>query len=81
MKSRLNDSDPGRKAITNADEQEVAVNHSTAESGYDKPNPPEPPSAAPEKPSATPGKPVAENDKTEQKKKTGKGVSSDNKNF
>jgi hypothetical protein len=36
----LNDRDPGRqKAVTNADEQEVAVNHSTAdEGGYDEPN-------------------------------------------
>jgi hypothetical protein len=36
--NRLNDKDPGRpKAITNADEQEVAVNHSTADHGYDEP--------------------------------------------
>ena len=75
MKSSLNDSDPGRpKAVTNADEQEVAVNHSTAEGGYDTPNPPEPSSATPEKP-------VAENEKTEQVKKKGKGISSGNKNF
>ena len=75
MKSSLNELDPGRpKAVTNADEQDVAVNHSTAESGYDEPNPSQPPSAAPEKP-------VAENEKTEQVKKSGKGTSSDKKNF
>jgi hypothetical protein len=34
----LNDPDPGRaKAVTNADEQDVAVNHSSAEHGYDEP--------------------------------------------
>lgn len=36
--ARSNDNDPGkRKAVTNADEQDVAVNHSTAESGFDEP--------------------------------------------
>jgi hypothetical protein len=34
----FNEQDPGRKnAVTNADEQEVAVNHSTADHGYDEP--------------------------------------------
>jgi hypothetical protein len=77
MKTSLNDPDPGRpKAVTNADEQEVAVNHSTADSGYDEPNPPQPASAV-----QTPEKPAAEDDKTEKVKKSGKGISSGNKNF
>jgi len=34
MQVSLNDQDPGRpKAVTNADEQDVAVNHSTADDG------------------------------------------------
>jgi hypothetical protein len=34
----FNEQDPGRKnAVTNADEQEVAVNHSTTDHGYDEP--------------------------------------------
>ena len=39
MKTSLHEQDPGRpKAVTNADEQEVAVNHSSKEEGgYDEP--------------------------------------------
>lgn len=39
MEKSLNEQDPGRpKAVTNADEQDVAVNHSTKEDGgYDEP--------------------------------------------
>jgi hypothetical protein len=39
MQKHFDDRDPGRpKAVTNADEQEVAVNHSTKEEGgYDEP--------------------------------------------
>jgi hypothetical protein len=48
MQHSLNDKDPGRqKAVTNADEQEVAVNHSTADHGYDEPVASEPTAAAP----------------------------------
>ena len=38
MSNEVNDLDPGRrKSVTNTDEQEVAVNHSTADEGYDEP--------------------------------------------
>jgi hypothetical protein len=71
--------DPGRpKALTNADEQDVAVNHSTTDHGYDEPAATQPPVATsePEKKE----KPY-ENEKTASeepnvKKKAGKGPSS-----
>ena len=38
MKASAKDPDPGNpKAVTNADEECVVVNHSTAEHGYDEP--------------------------------------------
>jgi len=38
---RTNDPDPEKekKKVTNADEQDVVVNHSTKEEGYDEPAP------------------------------------------
>lgn len=50
METSLNEKDPGRpKAVTNADEQEVVVNHSSKEEGgYDEPTSEQQP--APEKP-------------------------------
>jgi hypothetical protein len=78
MLSSLNDQDPGRpKAVTNADEQDVAVNHSTKEQGgYDEPT-----SSQESAPVATNNEnPVAEEQSKE--KKSEKGPSSQtNKNF
>jgi hypothetical protein len=34
-----NDPDPEKKKVTNSDEQEVAVNYSTQENGFDEPDP------------------------------------------
>jgi len=34
------DPDPEKKKVTNSDEQEVAVNYSTQENGFDEPDPP-----------------------------------------
>jgi hypothetical protein len=49
---KTSENDPGRpKAVTNAEEQDVVINHSMAEDGYDSPD-----SAAKENES---GKPVA----------------------
>lgn len=33
------DPDPEKKKVTNSDEQEVAVNYSTQENGFDEPDP------------------------------------------
>jgi hypothetical protein len=75
MLSSLNDQDPGRpKAVTNTDEQDVAVNHSTKEQGgYD-----EPASSQESAPVAiSTEKPVAEEKSKE--KKSEKGQSSQTK--
>ena len=76
MQKNFNDGDPGRpKAVTNADEQEVAVNHSTKEEGgYDEPVNSE----------STPA--VSNNEKTQPEEvkkdeKPGKDQSKSNKNF
>jgi hypothetical protein len=76
MQNSLNDQDPGRqKAVTNADEQEVAVNHSTADHGYDEPVTSEPTAAA-----------LAESDNVaaeelKKEKKSDKGRTSQTKNL
>jgi hypothetical protein len=74
--NRLDDMDPGRpKAVTNSDEQEVAVNHSTTDHGYDEPREPE----TPAKPEIE--KPIREDESKKEDKPGKRPASQANKNF
>ena len=78
MEKSLNEQDPGRpKTVTNADEQDVAVNHSSKEEGgYDEP-------AAERQPASPPAnEQSAEKEEVQKEKKPGKGPhAQSNKNF
>ena len=78
MSSDVKEPDPGRpKAVTNTDEQEVAVNHSTADHGYDEPASSTTPAAG----TIESEKQAAEAKKKEQESEKKGKPSQSNKNF